>query len=243
MPAAPPRTDLPPWLRPAAERLSPTIRALVIGLVLPFATYAFSPPARGFIDAHLVLGPGFFAGEVWQPVTALLFQTQALSFAFTLLGLWFSGAAIERQVGRTRFLILLFVPALVANVVMAGMGRLLARPEILAPGLSLGVLGLFAALGRLWGRAQVRVLGGLVLEGRQMAALLVGFSVFISLVSLAWTEVAGSLTAAGLAWALAGRRGVGDLAEGVSSRRSPRRRFQVMEGGRGRKDDGPRYLN
>jgi membrane associated rhomboid family serine protease len=244
MPAAPPRSDLPPWLRPVTERLSPTIRALVIALALPFATFVFSPPARAFIEAHLVLGPGLFAGEIWQPVTALLFHTQALSFFFTLLGLWFAGAGIERQIGRARFLVLLLVPALVANVVMAGASRLLARPEVLAPGLGLGVLGLFAALGRLWGRTPARVLGSLVLEARYLAALLVGFSVFIDLTRLAWTQVLGDLAAAGLAWAIAGRRGAGTVVEDLSARRPPRRRFQVMEGGRGRRgDDGPRYLN
>ncbi|NJR42571.1 MAG: rhomboid family intramembrane serine protease, partial [Akkermansiaceae bacterium] len=35
--------------------------------------------------------------------------------AFILIGLWFVGALLERQFGRTRFLVLLFVPAIAAN--------------------------------------------------------------------------------------------------------------------------------
>ena len=59
--------------------------------------------------------------ELWQVVTSLFVHLDLWSFFFNLLGLWFVGATIERQLGRTRFLMLFLVPAVLGNLVMAGM--------------------------------------------------------------------------------------------------------------------------
>jgi hypothetical protein len=55
----------------AAQRLSPTIRTLVVALGVPWLFYILVAPARGLVDAYLALGPGVMKGQVWQIVTAL----------------------------------------------------------------------------------------------------------------------------------------------------------------------------
>jgi membrane associated rhomboid family serine protease len=233
-------------MRPFTERLSRAITVLVVGLSLVFGFYVFVTPARDFFAMHLALGPGVFAGEVWQPVTALLVHIEPISFFFNIIGLWFVGATIERELGRGRFLALLFVPALVANLAMAGVTRALGSPEIMPPGLGTGVLGLFVAFGRLYNRTPARVLGSLVLEARVLAAILVGFALLADLARMALAPLAGDVVGIALAWALAARPGSGSRgsSQDTPGRAPPRRRFQVVEGGRKSKpDDGAGYLN
>src|SRR5687767_12637748 len=143
---APKRDVTPPWLRPVTDRLSPTITTLVVVSALGFAAYLLVNPLREPIERHLVLGPSAFrGGEPWQVLTALFFHLEPISYLFGLLGLWFVGATLERQLGRTRFLIIFLVPALLANVVMAAMMLVPSiRPEQYY-GFGLGVLALFVA--------------------------------------------------------------------------------------------------
>ena len=58
-----------------------------------------------FIETHLALGPAALLGrpvpELWQLVTSLFVHLEPWSFFFNMLGLWFVGATIERQLGRT----------------------------------------------------------------------------------------------------------------------------------------------
>jgi len=98
--------------------MSPSIRTLVVALAVPWLFYVLVKPARGLVDDYLVLGPGVMRGQVWQVVTALFVDRNPLAF-LNLLGLWFVGAAVERTLGRRRFLILFFAPGLAANLVVA----------------------------------------------------------------------------------------------------------------------------
>lgn len=243
----PSRPPVPPWMTPIAERLSRTITTLVVSLSVVFLFYVFVKDARVFYEEILVLGPGFFMGRLWQPVTALLVYLDPISFLFGLVGIWFAAATIERELGRRRLLILLFVPALAANLAMAGVSRALGRIEILPPGLGLGILGLFVAIGRLWGRQPARVFGSLVMESRTLAALFVAFALVTDLSRGAWAVVVGDLVAVGLAFVLGGRKGdrwrtvIEDLTGG--GRPPGRRKFKVMDGGRARGADGSGYLN
>jgi len=110
--------QMPPWLRPVAQRLSPTIRTLVVALAVPWLFYVLVEPARGLMDDYLALGPRVMKGWVWQIVTALFVDRSPLG-VLNLLGLWFVGAAIERTLGRRRFLVVFFAPGLAANLAVA----------------------------------------------------------------------------------------------------------------------------
>jgi membrane associated rhomboid family serine protease len=233
---------MPPWLRPVAQRLSPTIRTLVVALAVPWLFYMLVRPARGLIDAYLALGPGVMRGWVWQIGTALLVDRNPLAF-LNLLGLWFVGAAIERTLGRRRFLAVFFIPGLAANIVIAllsawwGWGAWTPTS-----GCGDAVLGLFVGLAVLYGPAQVRVIGALAMPARVLAALFVGLALVSSAAYGAWPVVFGTLTAASLAYVLCGGRGR-DLGNFVSwvQHKIGRRRWRIMDGGK--RSERPGYFN
>src|SRR5687767_2371765 len=144
----------PPWMKPVTDRLSPTITTLVIASVVLFAFYAVVQPTRDFVENHLALNRNAIAGvEPWQLVTSLFIHVEPLSLIFDLIGIWFVGATIERELGRTRFLLLFFVPALIGNLIMAtGMFFDVPRSGGMVAGCALSVLSLFVAFGKLYGR-------------------------------------------------------------------------------------------
>jgi membrane associated rhomboid family serine protease len=123
-------------MRPVTERLSPTITALIVISTVAFALYAVVPPSRAFIHEHLALGEAVWRRvELWQLVTSLFFHLDGITFIFGMIGLWFVGAAMEREIGRARFLVLFFVSGILANlaiaavVVAAGPGRAVRRVQ------------------------------------------------------------------------------------------------------------------
>ena len=61
--------------------------------------------------AHLAIGPGLFAGEVWQPLTSLFVNSTSLGFVFSVIGLRSSAAFSSATQGTRRFLLLFFVIA------------------------------------------------------------------------------------------------------------------------------------
>jgi membrane associated rhomboid family serine protease len=232
-------------MRLITERLSPTIKALVVATALAFGFYAAVKEARPFVEGHLALGPAVLQGEVWQLVTSLFVHLEPVGFFFDLLGLWFVGATIEQIAGRRRFLTIFFVPAIAANAATAVVW-LLAGSAAIQAGSSLAVLSLFVAFGRLFGRTPARVLGGLVVEARVLAAILVGFSLLADLMRLSVAALAADVVAIGLAYLLAGAAGGEDGPLARFRGRRSRAKLEVLEGGKrdaGRRDDRPRYLN
>ena len=224
-------SQMPPWLRPVAQRLSPTIRTLVVAMVVPWLFYVLFKPARPFMDEYLVLGPRVMRGAVWQIVTSLFVDRNPLAF-LNLLGLWFVGAAIERTLGRRRFLLVFFVPGLAANIVIALLSSLVG-PWTLYSGCGDSVLGLFVGLAVLYGPAQVRVIGSLAMPARALAGLFVALALISQAMYGLWPAMVGTLVAVTLAYAMCGGRGK-DLAE-LSSwlrRKLNRSRMRVMDGGK-----------
>ena len=223
--------QMPPWLRPLAQRLSPTIRTLVVALAVPWLLYVLVKPARGLVDDYLALGPGVARGQVWQIVTALFVDRNPLAF-LNLLGLWFVGAAIERTLGRQRFLVVFFVPGLAANLVVALLSAWWGQWALYS-GCGDSVLGLFVGLAVLYGPAQVRVIGTLAMPARALAAIFVGLALVGEAAYGAWAAIFGTAVAVTLAYILCGGRGR-DL-RGLSSwlqRKIGQRRWRVIEGGR-----------
>jgi membrane associated rhomboid family serine protease len=239
-------------MKPVTDRLSPTISTLVILSVLSFAFYALVQPKRLFIETHLALNRNALAGpEPWQLVSSLFVHLDGLTLIFDLIGIWFVGATIEREMGRTRFLLLFFVPALIGNALMAaGMFLNLPNSGGVVAGCALSVLALFVAFGKVYGRTPARVFGSLVMEARTLTLILIGFALLADLMRFNLVAFAADLVVLAVAFGLAGKRGSGldDLFRGLP-RGKPRRRFEVVEGGqkpdRGKAKEGrgAGYLN
>ena len=222
------------------ERLTPTIKALVLSNVFIYVFYVLVPPARGFMVAHLGLGPGLFAGELWQPVTALFLHTSLL-FALNLIGLWFVGAALEKMRGARAFLVLYFAAGVLSNLAIAFVARLRhADADIVPDGCSYAVLALFVAFGRMIGRQQTRVLWNLYMPARTLAIVLVGMALVINLAQRDWAGMAGVVVAAGAGYLGGGPGGWSELWLTMKARRL-RRRLGVVEGGRERQSK--KYMN
>lgn len=227
-------------MRPITERLSPTIRNLVVLQAVLFGLYIMAAGLRIPITAHLALGPLFAAGEVWQPVTSLFVHLEWWSFVFDLIGLWFVGATIEQVLGRKRFALLFFGAGLAANVVVALVMAGLRWTGVYA-GCGDAVLALFVALGVIYGPTQVRVLGPLVLQARVLSAILVGLSVVGALSQAAWPSLAGTLVAVGMGFFLSGGKWGSIAAVFRRFRRKRRSVLEVLEGGRGK--GSKKYVN
>jgi membrane associated rhomboid family serine protease len=237
------RHPAPPWMRPITERLSPTIRTLVIIQAVLFGLFVMAPPLQEGMRAHLVLGPSVLSGELWQLVTSLFVSIDLWSFFFSMLGLWFAGASVERVLGRRRFLLLFFAAGIAANAVAAAFMALLGMP-VMNPGSGESVLAIFVALGVIYGKAPLRVFGQLALQARYLAWIFVGMAILSSLLQGLWPLLAAVVFSQTLAYFLSGGKVITIIALLWRLRR-PRSPLQVLEGGRagGRAKGGKKYVN
>jgi membrane associated rhomboid family serine protease len=230
MPDLPPRrrSSAPPqWTRPITERLTPAVKILVIAETAMFLFYVMVKELRPVFEAHLALGPGMLHGEIWQPLTALFVHLDPLTFIFNLIGLWFVGAFIERTNGTRRFVQLFFTAGILAFVAMGLVSRFWSHG--LGDGCSYAVLALFVAFGKMYDRQPAQILGGLTLQARYLAMILVGWSLIADLASGNWPALAASLVAALVGFFLAGGS-LSDLLSVFRARRL-RRRYRVLDGG------------
>jgi membrane associated rhomboid family serine protease len=221
------RAPAPAWTRPISERLTPTIKALVVIQTVVYLLYAVVRELRPLVEAHLALGPGMIHGEYWQPLTSMFVHMNALTFVFNMIGLWFVGAFLERSIGMRRFLVLFFVSGILAMVAMGLVMRL--KVYSLGEGCTYAVLALFVAFGRMYDRAPAQILPGMVMQARYLTLLLVGFAFVVDLVRGDWASLAATLVASASGFVLAGG-GLGDLA-GLWRARRLRRRYRVLDGG------------
>jgi membrane associated rhomboid family serine protease len=233
------RSSAPAWTRPIADRLTPTVKALVLIQTVLYFFYLFVAQVHPLFEAHLALGPGMLRGEFWQPLSALFVHFNFLGFVFNLIGIWFVGAFIERTNGTRRFLQLFFTSGILAFVAMGAVGSM---GRIKTPGLGEGssyaVLALFVAFGRMYDRSPAQVLGGFVMQARHLAMLLVGFSVAMDLARADWASLVATLVAAAVGFLLAGGGlGLGDAFALFRARRL-RRRYRVLDGGQPGKPSG-----
>src|SRR3954468_8318880 len=151
------RTPGPIWLRRISGRLTATIKTLVLINLCVYLVYVFARDLRPFFESHLALGPGFFKGEVWQPLTSLFVHLDFIGFVLTTIGLWFGGIAIEQARGPRRTSVLFFVAGLLATLVIAGVWRLRGfGPIPFVDGCSFSVMALFVAFARMYGRQPVQ---------------------------------------------------------------------------------------
>jgi membrane associated rhomboid family serine protease len=231
----------PSWTAPIAQRLTPAIKALVITDALLYFLFVFVREARPLILSHLALGPGFFRGELWQPVTALFVHSNPLALVFNLIGLWFVGAFIESTQGTRRFLGLFFGAGILAYIAIGVVAHLCGVLDTY-DGCSFAVLALFMAYGRIYGRQQTQVLGRLFLQARTLALIFFGWAVVMDVTRGDWGGLAGTLVASAIGYFGAARGGFRELYDLVRARRL-RRRYRVIEGGASRRGRSPKYWN
>jgi membrane associated rhomboid family serine protease len=222
------RAARPSWMVPIEARLTPTIKKLIVALATFFALYIFVPGAKPLL-AHLVIGPGFFHGELWQPLTSLFVEFQVLRFGFDVLGLWFTGAMVERTQGTRRFVTLFFTAGVLGNLAVVGVGRLVGGIEG-GVGCWLAVHALFVAFARIFDREQITVLPGLSFRGRNIGIFWVLFAIGSCLIDLNWPFLAGVLVTTATGYLLAVPGGWRLAYDGFRARRQ-RQRYKVLDGG------------
>jgi membrane associated rhomboid family serine protease len=215
------------------EKLTPTVRALVIAVTLGYLFFVFTPPLNDWMLSHLAVGPNFIRGELWQPATALLLNTRLGGWFFTVLGLWWVGAFIERVRG-ARFLITLLLGAgVLANVVaaLAGLAFPGASPLVRADGAGFALTAVFVAFARIYGARPAQIWGALSMRADYFTWILIGFSLLVSLANRDWPGILAELAAIAVALAVTG--GIGEFREKWRARRV-RSRYRVLDGGKGK---------
>jgi membrane associated rhomboid family serine protease len=220
------------------ERLTPTVRGLVIGVTLAYLFFVFTPPLNDWMLTHLAVGPYFFHGEVWQPVTALILNTRLGGWFFTVIGLWWVGAFIERVRG-PRFLVRLLLGAgILANVVAAVACLVIpgGSPQVRADGAGFALTAVFVAFARIYGARPAQIWGALSMRADYFTWILVGFSLLVSMANRDWPGFLAELTA--IAVALAATGGIGQFRDRWRASRT-RARYRVLDGGKGK----PTHLN
>ena len=230
------RSNAPAWAQPLVQRLTPTVKALVIALTLAYFFFVLAPPLDDFLLAHLFLGPNLWRGEVWQLATALFLNARFTGWIFSVIGLWWVGAFVERTRGRRFFLGLFFGAGVAANVVAAVLGHLTGTGLVRSDGAGFALTAIFVAFARIYGAQPAQIWGAFAMRADYFTWILIGFSLLLALANRDWGGFAAEVTAAGVALAVTGGWA------GLQRRRqaAKRSRYQVLEGGKRR---NPTTLN
>jgi membrane associated rhomboid family serine protease len=102
----------------------------------------------------VLFGPLVAEGEWWRLFTSMFLHYGPLHLAMNMLALWWFGAAVERVLGRGRYLLLYLVSGLAGSA-----GALVASPNALTVGASGAIFGILGAAFVLE-RQRTYVLGG-----------------------------------------------------------------------------------
>lgn len=191
------------------------------------------------MEEHLAIGPRFFAGELWQPLTSLFVHLDFLGFLFSMIGLWFVGSFVERTQGTRRCAMLFFSAGVAANLAIAGVFWLRGlAPTSFDDGCVFGVVALFVAFARIFGRQPVQLfLTNLSVQARYLVLILLGWQALASAARGRWDSLAALAVAIVIGYFGAAAGGLSALraffahARDVAKMRRLRRRFGVIDGG------------
>src|SRR3954470_8197203 len=238
------RPPPPAWTQPLLDRLTPPVRNLIIALTVGYFFFVLAPPASSWIASHLFVGPGLFHGEVWQPLTAIFLHARFTGWVFSVIGLWWVGAFVERTRG-SRFFLGLFVGAgIAAHVVAAAVSFLLspAGMAVRSDGAGFALSATFVAFARIYGVRPAQIWGAFSMRADIFTWILIGFSLLLALVNRDVAGFAAELTA--IAVALGATGAIKDLLayRDRTSRAAQRSRYRVIDGGK-RKQPPPTTLN
>jgi len=231
------RPPPPNWMRPLTDRLTPTVQSIVIGLTLIYFFYVLVPPLTPWLAGHVLLGPGFWSGQLWQPATALAVNTHFSGWLFTLIGLWWVGSFIERVRGRQFFLTLLIVSGVLANLVAAVVARAVGDVMPRSDGAGFALTGVFVSFARIYGARPAQIWGALSMRADRFTWILLGFSLLVALLNQDWAGFAAELTAIGAGVAITATGGDIWSRLGLSRPGAKARKYQVLDGGKGRPTD------
>jgi membrane associated rhomboid family serine protease len=208
-------------------RLTPTIRKIVIVITTMYVAWLFAGPAKPWFGL-IQLGPRVFHGQPWQLVTGLAIETDPIVFLFNLLGLWFTGAMVERSLGTRRFLTLFLAAGVLANVAIAATSGLWGWGQPV--GCWLSIHALFVAFARIFDREEMMVLPGLHFRARNIGIFWVVFAIFMSAIRGDFPFVVGVVVSTITGFLLAGPGGLKEAYETFRARRL-RQRYKVLDGG------------
>lgn len=120
-----------------------SVLALTPGGICDLPEGSFVGPTRiQCLSAGGSFLPGPLDGGWWQIVTSAFTHTELLHIAMNMLALWFIGPALERVLGRARFLAVYGISLLVASAFVL----LLSSPTTTTLGASGAISGLMGAL-------------------------------------------------------------------------------------------------
>jgi membrane associated rhomboid family serine protease len=210
-----------------SARLTPTIKKIVIVLTTSFMAYVFAGPARPLL-LQIALGPRVFHGAPWQIVTGLALEIDPVVFLFNLIGLWFTGAMVERSLGTRRFLVLFLAAGVLSNLAIAATSELWGWSQPV--GCWLAIHALFVAFGRIFDREETMVAPGLFVRARHIAMFWVAFALFMTAIRGQFPFVVGVVVSTVTGFVLAGRGGLKEAYETFRARRL-RQRYKVLDGG------------
>ena len=234
--------DLPPrraartsGTPPIIGRRTRAIKTLLIALAATYAVYLLVRPLRPAMEAHLAVSPRLFSGEYWQLATAIFLHLDPQSFLYSMLGIWWAAADVERAQGTRRMIILFFVAGVLCNLAYAMVFRLEYGEGGVFGGASFAVMALFVAFGRIYDRTMTSIFGAFSVQARDIAIAFVGWSVVLALAGPAvnWSSLAAIATATVIGYFGSSPGGIEGLWDALKVRRL-RRRYRVIEGGAGR---------
>lgn len=93
------------------------------------------------IDPVFRVLPGIATGQYWRLVTSMFLHIGLIHLAFNAYALWLFGTAIERELGRVRFLLIYFATGIFASAASYAFGT----PGAVGAGASGAIFGLFGA--------------------------------------------------------------------------------------------------
>ena len=228
-------------MRGITDRLTPSVKTIIIAQACIFFFYVFVTKARAPMEHHLAIGPGLFAGEVWQPLTSLFVNLDPVGFLFSVVGLTFIGAFVERAQGTRRFFAFFVIAGVLANVTLAGAWRLHGGGPIpYDDGPSFSLMAMFVAFGRVHGRAQAQLWPlPFAVQARYLVLILLGWFVAANLVRGNWPAIVAMAVTCAVGYLGAGPVNLAEAWKLYKARRL-RSQYKVLEGGRKTKK---KYLN
>ena len=226
------RSPPPAWSQPLLDRLTPSVRNLIIGITLGYFFFVLAPVADDWMVAHLFLGPRLFRGEAWQLVTALFLHVRFTSWIFSVIGLWWVGAFVERVKGQRFFLGVFFGAGIAANVVAAAASLALSGAAgARSDGAAYALTALFVSFARIYGSRPAQIFGAFSMRADYFTGILIGFSLLLALVNRDFAGFLAEVAAIAVALAATGPLKLSSLFPTTRSGRA-RARYRVLDGGK-----------
>ncbi len=151
-----------------------TVKALIVANGVAFLVVLLLWQRFGRAEVNQWLGfyrDNFIRGAIWQPVTYMFVHGGLWHLIINMLGLFFFGGQVERQLGRKSFLVMYFLCGVVGALLS------LFQPGAAVIGASGGTLGVLVAFAILFPDARVLIFFLIPVRARYIAIFLCFVSV------------------------------------------------------------------